>query len=132
MRMAVYEKEALPIALKASRAALRGRTDITHLVAATCSGFSAPGFDVGLIRALGLPPTTQRTPLPSPRGDNQRNSLAGSATVALRPIRRQRGARRAMRARAKDSKSPRLLSSRACSSSMMTQLRRPNRFGASS
>ena len=60
-RMAVYEREALPIALAASRAALQGRTDITHLVAATCSGFRAPGFDVGLIRALGLPPTTQRT-----------------------------------------------------------------------
>ncbi len=60
-RMAVYEKEAQPLALEASRKALAGRTDITHLVAATCSGFKAPGFDVELIRALGLPPTTQRT-----------------------------------------------------------------------
>lgn len=33
---------------------------ITHLVAVTCTGFQAPGFDVDLIEQLGLPLTTQR------------------------------------------------------------------------
>ncbi|MHC4955253.1 MAG: type III polyketide synthase [Planctomycetota bacterium] len=60
-RMEVYEREALPLALKAARRALRGRTDITHLVTATCSGFSAPGIDIKLIRNLGLADTVQRT-----------------------------------------------------------------------
>jgi len=60
-RMERYEREALPIALKASRRALRGATGVTHVVTASCSGFRAPGVDVGLIRGLGLPPTTERT-----------------------------------------------------------------------
>jgi predicted naringenin-chalcone synthase len=33
---------------------------ITHLVTVTCTGFSAPGLDIELIRNLGLPATTQR------------------------------------------------------------------------
>ncbi|MFC1758098.1 hypothetical protein ACFL2H_04930 [Planctomycetota bacterium] len=34
---------------------------ITHLVTVSCTGFSAPGLDVGLIRDAGLPPDVQRT-----------------------------------------------------------------------
>lgn len=33
---------------------------ISHLVVVTCTGFSAPGIDIELISALGLPATTQR------------------------------------------------------------------------
>lgn len=60
-RMQRYEREALPIALKASRRALREARDVTHIVTASCSGFRAPGVDIGLIHGLGLPATTQRT-----------------------------------------------------------------------
>ncbi|MHC4938043.1 MAG: type III polyketide synthase [Planctomycetota bacterium] len=60
-RMLRYEREALPIALKAARRALRGEDGVTHLVTASCSGFRAPGVDIGLIRNLGLAPTTART-----------------------------------------------------------------------
>ena len=35
--------------------------DLTHLVTVSCTGFVAPGIDLALIRALGLPPTVQRT-----------------------------------------------------------------------
>lgn len=37
------------------------RPRVTHLVTASCTGFSAPGFDVHLVRALGLSPRVQRT-----------------------------------------------------------------------
>jgi alkylresorcinol/alkylpyrone synthase len=65
-RMVRYEKEALPLALEACRAALDKTTigtdrAITHVVTASCSGFQAPGVDIGLIRGLGLPPDVQRT-----------------------------------------------------------------------
>ncbi len=66
-RMALYEKEALPLALHAVHALapadeLAARlARVTHLVLASCTGFSAPGLDVQLIDALGLPPTVQRT-----------------------------------------------------------------------
>src|SRR5262249_49061543 len=34
---------------------------ITHLVTISCTGFHAPGFDVALIKDLGLSPATPRT-----------------------------------------------------------------------
>lgn len=65
VRMERYQKEALPLAIESSRAALdqaeiRPR-EITHLVTVSCTGFAAPGVDIGLMKALGLKPTTQRT-----------------------------------------------------------------------
>ena len=64
-RMEKYERDALPLALDASRQALdRAGVDplaITHLVTVSCSGFAAPGVDIGLIKHLGLPRTCQRT-----------------------------------------------------------------------
>jgi predicted naringenin-chalcone synthase len=59
--MRCYEREAAPLALRASRAALDGRRDVTHLVTVSCSGFSAPGFDVALLQGLELGPTVERT-----------------------------------------------------------------------
>lgn len=63
-RMQVYEREALPLALQAARAALSEADclprEITHVVAASCTGFGAPGIDVGLVQQLRLPPSTQR------------------------------------------------------------------------
>ncbi|HJZ91731.1 MAG TPA: type III polyketide synthase [Gemmataceae bacterium] len=64
-RMERYNKEALPLAVEASRKALAESglkpTDITHLVTVSCTGFAAPGVDVGLMTTLKLPPTAQRT-----------------------------------------------------------------------
>jgi len=64
-RMAHYAREAGPLAVRAARRALdRSRLPphaITHLVTVSCTGFSAPGVDIELIRKLELPPTTQRT-----------------------------------------------------------------------
>ena len=36
-------------------------TTFTHLITVSCTGFSAPGFDLGLIRDLDLSPSIQRT-----------------------------------------------------------------------
>lgn len=63
-RMQRYAAEAVPLAMAAaeqalSRAAL-SPSAITHLITVSCTGFSAPGFDIGLIKSLGLPPTLGR------------------------------------------------------------------------
>ncbi|MEO1237123.1 MAG: type III polyketide synthase [Planctomycetota bacterium] len=64
-RMRRYPEEALPLAAAACRAALDdaglGPGDIHQLVTVSCTGFSAPGVDIGLIDELGLPPTVGRT-----------------------------------------------------------------------
>jgi predicted naringenin-chalcone synthase len=64
-RMLFYRREALPLALEASRSALdRSRLSpgaITHLVTVSCTGFAAPGVDVGLMKGLGLAPSVERT-----------------------------------------------------------------------
>jgi predicted naringenin-chalcone synthase len=66
-RMQRYEIEALGLAVPAARAALadagRSPAEITHLVTVSCTGFVAPGFDVQMMRQLGLPATTSRTHL---------------------------------------------------------------------
>ncbi len=65
-RMALYEKEAPRLAIRAV-AALKdeiptGMLDgITHLVVASCTGFTAPGLDLQLATDLGLRPDVQRT-----------------------------------------------------------------------
>lgn len=64
-RMERYEAEAGPIARRACLSALDESgvdpATITHLVTVSCTGFAAPGFDLRLIRELGLDPSTQRT-----------------------------------------------------------------------
>ncbi len=63
-RMALYEQYALPLALQAASAAVVqsgiSADAITHVVTASCTGFTAPGVDSGLIHELHLRPTTQR------------------------------------------------------------------------
>jgi predicted naringenin-chalcone synthase len=64
-RMEFYRREALTLALSAARQAL-DRSGlppgaISHVVTVSCTGFSAPGVDYGLITQLGLAPTVQRT-----------------------------------------------------------------------
>lgn len=64
-RMARYHDEALPLASRAARDALskaqRTANDITHLVTISCTGFSAPGFDCGLVEELGIERSVFRT-----------------------------------------------------------------------
>lgn len=63
-RNARFAAEALPLGHQAAAAALRhadtAADAVTHLVVVTCTGFSAPGLDIGLIEALQLSAETQR------------------------------------------------------------------------
>jgi predicted naringenin-chalcone synthase len=59
-RMAVYRREALALSLQACRPVLENQPTPTHLVYTSCTGLSAPGIDVDLLRALNLPATTFR------------------------------------------------------------------------
>jgi alpha-pyrone synthase len=69
-RMELYRREALPLALKAVQACFADRNagptkdfnsgQITHLITVSCTGLYAPGPDIELVEALGLPTTTQR------------------------------------------------------------------------
>lgn len=62
-RMARYEPAALELAAQAV-AALNiadERAAITHLIVASCTGFSAPGLDFQLMRALGLGDSIERS-----------------------------------------------------------------------
>ena len=58
-RMAVYAREAPELALAAIER-LDGLDGITHVVVASCTGFTAPGLDQVLARKLGLAPTVER------------------------------------------------------------------------
>jgi predicted naringenin-chalcone synthase len=64
-RMRRYEHEAIELAACAADAALDdARTspnDISHLVTVSCTGFSAPGVDIGLIERVGLSRAVSRT-----------------------------------------------------------------------
>jgi predicted naringenin-chalcone synthase len=66
-RMAEYAAESSGLALRAAGRALAAAnvpaTAIRHLVTASCTGFSAPGFDVMLMNELPLSPTVTRTHL---------------------------------------------------------------------
>ncbi|WP_041951965.1 type III polyketide synthase [Spirosoma spitsbergense] len=64
-RMEVYKREAMPLALRAVRDCLANYPafavrSVTHLIVVSCTGFYAPGPDIDLVEALGLPGTTQR------------------------------------------------------------------------
>ena len=60
-RMGVYQKTALPLAIKAIQHALRKiNMDVsgfsaTHLITVSCTGLCAPGLDAAIIESLGLP-----------------------------------------------------------------------------
>lgn len=65
VRMERYEAEALDLGARSCAAAFEQAGcepgTITHLVTVSCSGFSAPGVDVGLIERLGLSRGVSRT-----------------------------------------------------------------------
>jgi len=58
-RMAVYAREAPELAL-AAIGKLGDLEGVTHMVVASCTGFTAPGLDQVLARRLGLAPTVER------------------------------------------------------------------------
>jgi predicted naringenin-chalcone synthase len=62
-RMRLYETQALALALQAvhNLAIDAERHRITHLVVASCTGFTAPGLDLQLAAALGLRADVERT-----------------------------------------------------------------------
>jgi predicted naringenin-chalcone synthase len=66
MRMSRFRVDAADLAMDACRDLDRARgghdlTTVDHLFVATCTGFSAPGLDVHIVRALGLRPDVGRT-----------------------------------------------------------------------
>jgi predicted naringenin-chalcone synthase len=64
-RMAVYERESVALAIRVAEDALAAsgvrRSDVTHVIVGTCTGFMAPGLDVRLCDVLGLSPNVSRT-----------------------------------------------------------------------
>ena len=60
VRMAAYAEAAPRLALDAI-AALGDPGDVTHLVVASCTGFTAPGIDQIIAERLGLPGSIERT-----------------------------------------------------------------------
>ena len=61
--MAVFEREAPRLAETAVARLALGRDfgRVTHLIVATCTGFSAPGLDLELTERCGLNPSVERT-----------------------------------------------------------------------
>lgn len=64
-RILRFERESVPLAERACRGALASSglppDAFTHLITVSCTGFSAPGVDIALIKRLGLPTTIERT-----------------------------------------------------------------------
>lgn len=64
-RLRAYEHHAPPLAARAASAALKAAGvaagEVTQLIAVTCTGFAAPGWDVELIERLGLDRGVGRT-----------------------------------------------------------------------
>jgi predicted naringenin-chalcone synthase len=64
-RMRHYELKSAPLAGSACRQALEAAKinskEVTHLITVSCTGFYAPGFDIGLINNLSLPTNVKRT-----------------------------------------------------------------------
>ena len=62
-RMALYEPQALRLACDAVSALDCGNEHaaLTHLIVASCTGFTAPGLDLQLVGKLGLRPDIERT-----------------------------------------------------------------------
>ena len=64
-RMTRYATEAAPLALDASRRALRDAAlearALTQVITVSCTGFAAPGVEIALIKHLGCEPTVGRT-----------------------------------------------------------------------
>lgn len=86
-RMALYHEAASDLATEAAAAALEAAgamaDAITHLVTASCTGFSAPGADLEVVRRLGLPPSVRRTNVGFMGCHAAVNALAAARAFAL-------------------------------------------------
>ncbi|MGI4977081.1 MAG: type III polyketide synthase [Janthinobacterium lividum] len=60
-RMRLYEEAAPALACEAVAGLHLDPAEVTHLVVASCTGFSAPGLDLQIARRLGLRPDVERT-----------------------------------------------------------------------
>ncbi len=60
-RMARYERHATELALAAVAALDADMDDITHVVVASCTGFTAPGLDQLVVERLGMARDIERT-----------------------------------------------------------------------
>lgn len=64
-RMARYEEDAAPLALRACRESIAhgvvSPDAVTHVITVSCTGFAAPGIDIQLIESLGLRSDVART-----------------------------------------------------------------------
>ncbi|MGI3778875.1 MAG: type III polyketide synthase [Janthinobacterium lividum] len=60
-RMRLYEEAAPALACDAIARLELDPHEVTHLVVASCTGFSAPGLDLQIARRLGLRPDVERT-----------------------------------------------------------------------
>jgi alpha-pyrone synthase len=68
-RMSIYKEEAIALAARAvsdclgslSKKVLKKMLPVTHLITVSCTGMSAPGLDIELLRRLELPNDVHRT-----------------------------------------------------------------------
>lgn len=63
-RMDIYANKATALSVKAIEDCIRGIIDkdsITHLITVSCTGMSAPGLDLQVMEAMGLPASLSRT-----------------------------------------------------------------------
>lgn len=63
-RMAVFDKEALTLSVKAIQKCITGfvsAQEITHLITVSCTGMSAPGLDLQLMNEMRMMPNIFRT-----------------------------------------------------------------------
>jgi len=60
-RMTLYERDSVPLALRAVAKLDEDPASFTHIVVASCTGFVAPGLDQILAERLGMHPALERT-----------------------------------------------------------------------
>src|SRR5579859_3547861 len=65
-RLDLFKKHSLELSVASIQKAFEKvpslrKTEITHLIAVSCTGMYAPGLDIDLVKALGLNPSIQRT-----------------------------------------------------------------------
>jgi predicted naringenin-chalcone synthase len=63
-RMVIYNKYAAPLCSKTIQECIKGKiteTEITHLITVSCTGMSAPGLDLQIVKQMNLPSTINRT-----------------------------------------------------------------------
>ncbi len=63
-RMRIFQQEALPLSLRSINNCIEGYIypdEITHLITISCTGMSAPGLDLQIMKAMDLAPDLFRT-----------------------------------------------------------------------